>query len=115
MSLSVLLLLTPFLALDWHQIPGDQCYNCQEKSKGIAEEHEVSVGSLSIRELIRRERSALKIFRLKSCPRCKGDLVLERDQWGWYEQCIQCGYLHDLPEVSLSKTAQNSGWIQHEM
>ena len=39
---------------------------------------------------------ALGILRLKACPRCKGDLVFERDSWGWYEQCIQCGYLHDL-------------------
>ena len=39
------------------------------------------------------------MLRLKSCPRCRGDLLLERDSWGWYEQCIQCGYLHDLQEV----------------
>jgi hypothetical protein len=31
-----------------------------------------------------------------SCPRCKGDMLLERDQYGWYEQCLQCCYLHDL-------------------
>ena len=36
------------------------------------------------------------MLRLKSCPRCKGDVVVARDHWGWYEQCIQCGYLHDL-------------------
>ena len=40
--------------------------------------------------------SVLRTFRLKSCPRCKGDIVIERDRWGWYEQCIQCGYLRDL-------------------
>ena len=38
----------------------------------------------------------LGMLRLKGCPRCKGDVVVERDQWGWYEQCIQCGYLRDL-------------------
>ena len=38
-------------------------------------------------------------LRLKSCPRCKGDLVLDLDQWGLYEQCIQCGYLRDLEDV----------------
>jgi hypothetical protein len=25
--------------------------------------------------------------------------MLDRDVWGWYEQCIQCGYLHDMLEV----------------
>ena len=39
------------------------------------------------------------MLRLKSCPRCRGDLLLEQDLWGRYEQCLQCGYLHDLQEV----------------
>ena len=38
-------------------------------------------------------------LRLKSCPRCKGDIILEQDHWGWYQQCIQCGYLRDLQNV----------------
>jgi hypothetical protein len=42
-------------------------------------------------------------LRLKSCPRCRGDLALELDHWGWYEQCIQCGYLHDLPDADGAK------------
>lgn len=32
----------------------------------------------------------------KSCPRCKGTVILEKDEYGWYEQCLQCGYLRDL-------------------
>ena len=43
------------------------------------------------------------MLRLKSCPRCKGDIVRDRDQWGWYEQCIQCGYLRDLQNVVEAK------------
>ena len=39
------------------------------------------------------------MMRLKGCPRCKGDIVVERDHWGWYEECIQCGYLRDLQSV----------------
>ena len=42
-------------------------------------------------------------LRLKSCPRCKGDLALDLDQWGLYEQCIQCGYLHDLEDTVTVK------------
>lgn len=28
---------------------------------------------------------------LKSCPRCRGDMVLESDFYGQYLSCIQCG------------------------
>jgi transcription initiation factor TFIIIB Brf1 subunit/transcription initiation factor TFIIB len=27
----------------------------------------------------------------KSCPRCRGDLVMESDFYGQYVSCIQCG------------------------
>jgi DNA-directed RNA polymerase subunit M/transcription elongation factor TFIIS len=36
------------------------------------------------------------IPRLESCPKCKGRLLLEKDNYGLYQQCLQCGYLHDL-------------------
>jgi len=39
------------------------------------------------------------MLRLKSCPRCKGAVRVDRDQYGWYEECIQCGYLCDLENV----------------
>ncbi|MFH1003712.1 MAG: hypothetical protein V1780_06175 [Chloroflexota bacterium] len=39
------------------------------------------------------------MLRLKSCPRCNGDIRLDRDQYGWYEECIQCGYVRDLKKV----------------
>jgi hypothetical protein len=40
------------------------------------------------------------MLKLKGCPRCKkGDVVLDRDQYGWYEYCIQCGYMGDLVGV----------------
>ncbi len=29
----------------------------------------------------------------KSCPRCLGDKVLERDEYGWYITCIACGHV----------------------
>ena len=28
---------------------------------------------------------------LKGCVRCRGDLSLERDQYGAYVACLQCG------------------------
>jgi len=40
------------------------------------------------------------MLKLGGCTRCKkGDLALDRDQYGWYEYCIQCGYMRDLIEV----------------
>jgi len=37
------------------------------------------------------------MLKLKGCPRCKeGDIAFDRDQYGWYEYCIQCGYMRDL-------------------
>ena len=40
------------------------------------------------------------VLREKSCPKCKGDLWLDVDEYGWYEQCIMCGYLCSLEGLS---------------
>ena len=38
----------------------------------------------------------------KACPRCKGDLQDNRDIYGGYFVCIQCGYyLTDFEETRL--------------
>ncbi len=36
------------------------------------------------------------MMKLNGCRRCKGDLVIEKDVYGWYEECVQCGYTHDI-------------------
>jgi hypothetical protein len=33
---------------------------------------------------------------LHRCKRCHGKLIRDRDEFGWYEQCIQCGHLQDV-------------------
>ena len=60
-------------------------------------------GNSGLEDLGQREGRALAMWRLKGCPKCKGDVELDRDQWGWYEQCIQCGYLFDLQNVVEEK------------
>ena len=41
---------------------------------------------------------------LRACPRCGGDLHANRDMYGSYTQCLQCGYMKDLDDPSrLSK------------
>ena len=44
------------------------------------------------------------MLELKSCPRCLGDMLSNRDMYGDYKQCIQCGFLKDLespPKISI--------------
>ena len=43
------------------------------------------------------------MIKLKACPKCHGDLNLERDQYGRYLSCLQCGYLMELPGELLGE------------
>jgi reverse gyrase len=41
-------------------------------------------------------------FVQKRCPKCGGNIYLDRDYSGWYEQCLQCShtcYLETIVEV----------------
>ena len=39
----------------------------------------------------------------KSCPKCTtGDLTKSRDMFGEYLECIQCGFMKDLPAPERS-------------
>jgi ribosomal protein S27AE len=35
----------------------------------------------------------------KQCPKCGGNIYLNTDYYGRYEQCLQCGYTRDLDAV----------------
>jgi hypothetical protein len=35
----------------------------------------------------------------KRCLRCGGNLYLANDYYGWYEECLQCGFTCDLQVV----------------
>ena len=39
----------------------------------------------------------LAVFWFKGCPKCAGDIYLDRDMYGSYAACLQCG--HYLSEV----------------
>lgn len=39
------------------------------------------------------------MWKFRSCPRCGGDLFLDRDVYNWYEECVQCGYIRDLKSL----------------
>ena len=33
----------------------------------------------------------------KTCPKCRGDMHMQRDKYGSYRHCFQCGYIQDEP------------------
>jgi hypothetical protein len=44
---------------------------------------------------------AMRKLRIRACSRCKnGEVFLDRDEYGWYECCLQCGYSRDLPSLA---------------
>ncbi len=46
---------------------------------------------------------------LRGCPRCRGDLRQNRDMYGEYRQCVQCGFLEDGgPVVSIEMAKAES-------
>jgi predicted nucleic-acid-binding Zn-ribbon protein len=47
-------------------------------------------------------------FHLKKCPRCTGDLYFDKDQFGPFVTCLQCGYSRDLIVTTQSETTPRS-------
>lgn len=51
------------------------------------------------------------MWRFKSCLKCSGDVFLDKDIDGWYEQCLQCGhtqYLDSMFEVREQRSGGGS-------
>ena len=48
-------------------------------------------------------------WKLKSCPRCDGDMFVDKEEYGWYEDCIQCGYRRDLIDIVELEQQQARG------
>ena len=38
------------------------------------------------------------MLKLKACPRCGGDVHANRDAYGGYEECLQCGWMRDVED-----------------
>jgi hypothetical protein len=45
-------------------------------------------------------------WKLKSCPRCSGDLNIINDNVVLYENCLQCGYTRYLSEIRVQPKKQ---------
>ena len=41
----------------------------------------------------------MAIWKSKSSPRCAGDIFVQRELDGWYEECPACGYTRDISNL----------------
>jgi len=44
-------------------------------------------------------------WRFKACTRCGGDVFIDRDMDGWFEQCLQCSFRRGLKDIFDFKKA----------
>ena len=47
------------------------------------------------------------MFYFKACTKCRGDLILEKDTYGEFLKCMQCGTLIDVDEVRGHQSVLN--------
>ena len=50
----------------------------------------------------------------RSCPLCHGDVFLDKDEYGWYLKCLQCGFeseLKDLEEFGTKPQTTDSATV----
>jgi DNA-directed RNA polymerase subunit M/transcription elongation factor TFIIS len=45
-------------------------------------------------------------WKLKSCPRCTGDIFIEDEKNGWDEACLACGYRKSASKKMLGQITQ---------
>jgi hypothetical protein len=50
----------------------------------------------------------MTMWELRNCPRCQGDLFIDKDLDGWYEQCLQCGYRREMKPIAEAKKKESS-------
>ena len=48
-------------------------------------------------------------WKSKACPRCGGDMFVDRDLDSWYEQCLQCSFRMALKPLAASKEPVSAG------
>jgi len=54
-------------------------------------------------------------WRLKACPRCQGDVYIDKDAEGWFEQCLQCGCRRGFKELGeFNRDAVGVGAIRED-
>jgi len=56
----------------------------------------------------------MAVWKLKSCPRCGGDLFIQRETDGWYEECLLCGYQRDVSSL-VAATAGSHARVKDQL
>jgi hypothetical protein len=52
-------------------------------------------------------------LKVDGCIRCKkGDVALDKDQYGWYEYCLQCGYMRELSGAFNTVAVKNKAALK---
>ena len=52
----------------------------------------------------------------KNCTKCSGFVLVDRDEYGWYEQCLMCGFIRDLESIVVaSKNNQGIHYPKKKM
>jgi ribosomal protein S27AE len=46
------------------------------------------------------------------CPKCGGNVFLDSDHFGWYEECLQCGYTRNLQKVVKVDAGDGDKYIE---
>jgi hypothetical protein len=60
------------------------------------------------------------MWELKKCPRCGGDMFIDRDIYGWYEKCLQCSCccelrgLDEIQQSAVQKDKSHAGTTGYE-
>lgn len=52
-----------------------------------------------------------------ACPKCQGDLALNRDNYGSFFSCLQCGLMHDVaskPVAVVKPKTKVPAWLSGE-
>ncbi len=52
-----------------------------------------------------------------ACPKCQGDLTLNRDGYGSFFSCLQCGLMHDVdskPAAVARRKPMVPAWLTDE-
>ena len=55
------------------------------------------------------------MIKLKTCPKCQGDLYLSEDIFGKFFSCMQCGYLKDLDKPRLESNQERDAVVDAEL
>jgi len=46
------------------------------------------------------------------CPKCGGSVYLDNDYFGWYEECLMCGYTRNLQKVVKVNAKSGDKYIE---